>query len=134
MDDIRIGYISSLSETRGMVRVTYPDRDRAVTAEIPYFNHNGEYFMPRINDMVLVAHVSNDQSMAIALGTFWNREDMPKVSGINCVNKPLDHEGVCFVRQQDGSVIIADSSGQVTVSDILNMRQRIERLEAGGGE
>lgn len=67
-DTVRVGLVSSVNQDTGMVRVTYPDRDREVTPELPFFKMGNEYQMPEVNDMVLVLHLSNDSSMGIVMG------------------------------------------------------------------
>lgn len=46
-DTVRVGLVSSVNQDTGMVRVTYPDRDREVTPELPFFKMGNEYQMPR---------------------------------------------------------------------------------------
>ena len=44
-DTVRVGLVSSVNQDTGMVRVTYPDRDREVTPELPFFKMGNEYQM-----------------------------------------------------------------------------------------
>lgn len=132
MGDNRVGYISSIDEKTGMVRVTYQDMDRSVTAEIPYFNHNGEYLMPKVNDLVIVVHMSNDPSMAVALGTFWNLENLPHDVAAGDFYKPLDQNGSCYIMQKSGNVMIGDRNYTFGPKDIKSMLDRIAALESGG--
>ena len=55
--EIRIGKVSSVNYAQGMIRVTYPDRDNSVTAEIPMFSFTDEYKMPKVGSQVLVVHL-----------------------------------------------------------------------------
>ena len=132
MNEIRVGYVSSVSADVGTVRVTYEDRDCSVTAEIPVFNHSGEYFMPRVNDRVLVLHVSNDSSMGIVLGTFWNEVSMPPVIGQNVFYKPLSEDGKCNAAQENGSVSLTDNNGSFTIKEFMELKKRVEELERRG--
>lgn len=131
MNEIRIGYISSVSTETGAVRVTYEDRDCAVTAEIPIFNHSGEYFMPQVNDRVLVLHISNDSSMGVVLGTFWNQVDVPLITGSDVFFKPLSKDGACNFKQENGTVTLADHNGSFSVKEFMELKVRVAELERG---
>ena len=74
---IRIGRVSSVDTDNGMVSVTYPDMDGAVTDKFPLFSFTDEYKMPTIGSNVLVLHLSNGQSAGIAMGHFWNTSNKP---------------------------------------------------------
>ena len=79
-DVIRIGKVSSVNASAGTVRVTYPDRDDSVTAELPVFSFTDEYKMPSVGSQVLVVHLSNGTSAGICLGHYWNGSNQPPVS------------------------------------------------------
>ena len=76
---IRIGKISSVNAAEGMARVTYPDMDDSVTAELPVFCFTGEYRMPEVGAEVLVVHLANGSSAGVGLGRYWNKADKPPV-------------------------------------------------------
>ena len=79
-DVVRIGKVSSVNAPDGMVRVTYPDKDDSVTAEIPMFSFTDEYKMPKVGSQVLVVHLSNGTSAGVCLGHYWNGSNTPPVS------------------------------------------------------
>ena len=79
-DVIRIGKVSSVNAGSGMVRVTYPDKDDSVTAELPVFSFTDEYKMPKVGSQVLVVHLSNGTSAGVCLGHYWNKSNKPLVS------------------------------------------------------
>lgn len=74
---IRIGRVSSINEAGGTIRVTYPDRDDSVTAELPVFSFTDEYKMPPIGAEVLVLHLSNGAAAGIMMGRYWNSQNVP---------------------------------------------------------
>lgn len=80
-NNIRIGRVSSVDYTNGMIRVTFPDRDGAVSSLLPVLSLNGEYKMPQVGENVLVAMLSNGTGAGIALGSYWNLSNKPPVSG-----------------------------------------------------
>lgn len=87
-NSIRTGKISSVNYEQGTVRVFYPDTGN-VTVEIPVLNFNGEYKMPKIDDMVLVTHLSNGSALGIVGGTFWSPGNIPPETGANIYRKDL---------------------------------------------
>ena len=77
---IRIGKVSSRNDKEGTIRVTYPDLDGSVTAEIPVFSFTDEYKMPPVGAEVLVLHLSNGTAAGVMLGRYWNKTHKPPVS------------------------------------------------------
>lgn len=120
---IRIGRISSINVAAGLVRVTYPDLDNSVTAEIPLFNANGEYKMPKVGSNCLVVHLSNGQSAGICLGGYWSDADVPPETGANVFRKDMiggylaDRGGA--VELHGGTLTFSDQSGSITLGEII---------------
>lgn len=75
MDGMRIGRISAVNYAAGTVRILYRDKSGEVTKEIPLLSH--EYFMPEVEDMVLICHLPNGTEAAVAIGRFWNDKNKP---------------------------------------------------------
>lgn len=75
MDGIRIGRISAVNYAAGTVRVLYKDKNEEVTKELPMLAN--EYFMPTVDDMVLVGHLPNGSEAAVVLGRFWSDKNRP---------------------------------------------------------
>lgn len=69
-DYLRIGKISSFNYPNGTARVTYEDKDQSTTTEMPFIAY--EYWMPKVGDQVLVAHLSTGTSAAVILGPVWH--------------------------------------------------------------
>lgn len=133
-DTVRIGYISSVDPNTGMVRVTYPDRDRTVTPEFPVFNMGGEYRMPKVNDLVLVLHLSNDSSAGIVMGTYWTDEDAP-VSGEDQYRKDFSEDRRKFLRCAGKLMELVSpeltfrcDAGSISVAELLAMKEKVDRL------
>lgn len=103
-EDIRIGKVSSIDYDNGMIKVTYTDKGRAVTANMPYANFNGEYKMPVVGQSVVVAYLSNSSSRGIVLGPVWNKKNMPSESGNGLFRKDMALKaGTAYQRYSDGS-------------------------------
>ena len=110
---IRIGRVSSVDYSAGMMAVTYPDRDGSVTAEIPAFSFTDEYKMPPIGADVLVLHLSNGQAAGIVMGRYWNKRNRPQVDGVPYALA----EGVFRkeLGQSHGEAFISYSGGTLTI-------------------
>lgn len=86
---IRIGKVSSINYDKGMIRVTYPDRDDSVTAEIPVFSFTDEYKMPKVGSQVLVLHLSNGAAAGVMMGHYWNENNVSLSTGEGVFRKEL---------------------------------------------
>lgn len=130
-DVIRVGRISSINPENGSVRVYYPDKD-STTSELPLFHFHREFKLPKVNDQVIVLHLSNDTSSGVVLGGFWHEIDQPPKQ----MEYRKDLGGGSYEMLQKGKFLIHSpkislegESGTVTLSEILEMRSRLETLE-----
>lgn len=100
--EIRIGKVSSVDYEKGMIRVTYHDKDDSVTMDFATLNYNDEYRMPAVGSQVAVAHLSNGSSRGIILGEIWNKQNLPKESGKNLFRKDLSRgKDAAYIRYDD---------------------------------
>lgn len=76
-DYLRVGKISSINYKSGTARITYEDKGGSTTAEMPFLALAWQYWMPRVGDQVLVAHLSNGTSSAVILGAVWHSGHRP---------------------------------------------------------
>ena len=74
-DVVRIGKISSFNYPKGTARITYEDKKQSTTVEVPFMSW--QYWMPKVGDQVLVAHLSNGTSAAVILGPVWHDGHRP---------------------------------------------------------
>lgn len=102
-DEIRIGTVSSIDAVNGMISVIYQDRGGKVTQPLPFLTFNNEYYMPKVGQKVLVAHLSNGSEMGVVLGTFWNAGNIPKES-----------EG--YYKELEGGAFLTCKNGELTIS------------------
>jgi phage baseplate assembly protein gpV len=70
MGSIRIGTVSSINSAAGTVRVTFPDRDDAVSTELPVIRIGGFYALPSVGDPA-VCLFPNDGPEGYFLGSFF---------------------------------------------------------------
>lgn len=89
MGEIRKGKVSSVDYGNGMVRVTYSDKGKSVTKNLPYMNFNNEYNMPEVGQNVAVLHLSNGSSRGVVLGPYWNKSNKPPESGAGIYRKEM---------------------------------------------
>lgn len=102
--EIRIGKVSSIDYKKGMMRITYHDKDDSVTMDFSMMNYNDEYRMPKIGQHVAVAHLSNGSSRGIVLGEIWNQKNLPKESGAGLYRKDLSRKkDAAYIRYEDAS-------------------------------
>ena len=100
--EIRIGKVSSVDYEKGMMRITYHDKDDSVTMDFATLNYNDEYRMPVVGSQVAVVHLSNGSSRGIILGEIWNKQNLPKESGKNLFRKDLSRgKDAAYIRYDD---------------------------------
>lgn len=134
---IRIGKVSSVDYGSGMIKVTYPDLDNAVTDSLPVLSLNGEYKMPGVGKEVLVVHLSNGCTAGVVLGPYWNTASQPPESGKGLYRKDFGvSTGEAYMRYAAGelllhaaSITLSGNAGSATLAGILNLFDRVDRLE-----
>lgn len=130
---VRVGYISSIDYQTGMVRVAYPDKGNGATAELPFFNFTGEYRMPKVKEMVLVLHLSNDTSSGVVMGSFWGDGTPPPVSGDGEYQKTFSD--TAYERVQNSEFVIHAkqirfecNNGSISVAELIQMKAKLDSL------
>ena len=132
---LRVGKISSVNYENGTARVTYEDRGGETTPELPFLAL--EYWMPKIEDQVLVGHLSNGSSRAVILGPFWYEGHRPHQGREGLYRKEYTNEigkdaaeydkkansltikaAGCTVTLQDGKITIVAPKGIRAMADL----------------
>jgi len=138
-DEIRIGRISSVNISKGMARVTYPDRDDAVTADLPLLAH--EYQMPKIGDIVLVLHMPGGHENGVIIGKIYAESQLPDKVGKDVYQKIFDSKSQIYtsagsvtleadklavktaggitISSSGGSLMLSDQSGSISLASII---------------
>lgn len=128
---IRIGRISSINREAGTARIVYSDKN-STSSEFPLFNFNNEYSPPKIGELVLVIHLSNDSSTAIIMGGFWNAEHRPA---------PAEYQkdfqrGEAYEKYQEKqyllhaeNIVFECAEGKISVKELIEMKKKLESLE-----
>ena len=123
--EIRVGKVSKINYEKGMIRVTYPDLDDSVTAELPVFSFTDEYKMPKIGQEVFVLHLSNGQAAGILMGKYWNKDNVPPDygQGKNTFNKEIDEEfGKVRITSKNKKLTLYDEAGDVETEIVSHNR------------
>ena len=127
---IRIGKVSSVNKSKGLVSVTYPDLDDSVTGEFPCFSFMDEYSLPPVGADVLVLHLSNGQSAGVVMGRYWNdsrppvnpavefRKDLGSGAYLECQNGSLKIHAANIVLEGDVSAGDISTVGTVTAGTV----------------
>lgn len=126
---IRVGRVSDVNYREGTISVYYEDKTSAVTSFMPSLA-NGEYNMPSVGQMVVVAHLSNDTTNAVVLGTIWNQGNQPVSSGKDVFGKDLT--STTRLEAQNGDIILTTSQGKLSINDLMNRLGDLETSEEGG--
>lgn len=71
----RIGKISSFDYPKGTAKITYEDKNDSTTAFFSFLAF--QYWMPKVGDQVMVAHLSNGTCAATILGPVWHDGHRP---------------------------------------------------------
>ena len=136
MQVLRLGRISSIDYELGTARVTYEDREGAVTTQLPFLA--SEYLMPAVGDAVVTAHFS--ATSAVILGRLYSDSNRPAESGAGLFRKELAADrGEAYIRYDADSqtlnvhgagVDITAQDGRVTIDGDLAVTGTINGEEA----
>lgn len=131
---IRLGRVSAIDYEKGMMQVTYPDLDDAVTRYLPYMSFNDEYKMPEIGEDVYVLHLPSGQAGGVVIGPAWNKAAPPAQGGAGLYRKEVGTKnGEAFVRYQSptyeidaSNIKFVSAAGTITVAEIISHIQHCE--------
>ena len=134
---IRVGRVSNIDYESGMISVTYPDLDDAVTTMLSVVSFNDEYQMPEVGDEVLALHLPSGQARGLVLGKYWNSENRPAVTGKGKYRKEFTNTaGEAYTQYSDAVLLyfapeikFTNSSGSITVSDLIDMKSDVADLK-----
>ena len=95
--NLRIGKISTIDYPKGTAKITYEDKNDSTTAFFSFLAW--QYWMPKIGDQVLVAHLSNGTCAATILGPVWHDGHRPPEGFEGLYRKEYSNEaGTAFER------------------------------------
>lgn len=110
-DGLRVGKITAIYYEKGTARVTYDDRDKAVSKELPFLF--SEIFPYKIDDLVWTARLSSNRADGIIIGLA-NSEVTPPAEGKDGLyRKDFSREpGEAYLRYDPDSKELKISSSQ----------------------
>lgn len=114
----RIGIVSSIDYRKGMVSVTYPDRDKSTTRAFPFLCPGDEYCMPKVGDEVFVAHLSSNSAAGVVIGKFFNIDNLPIKYGEGVFRKNLGADA--YIECEGDEITFHDKNGTVTLKEIID--------------
>lgn len=124
-DTIRFGKVSNINYETGCMEIVYEDREDSVTDMIPMLANAG-YKMPKVGDIVAVAHNSNGSEEGVVMGTVWGENEKPPEGAQNLFRQDLDDEpGKCFIRY-DGSTATFHNEGDTKVETKKNKTETVD--------
>lgn len=124
-ETIRVGKVSSVDYATGLVRVVYHDKDDSVTAPMPMLAN--EYYMPKVDDQVIVLHLSNGTEAGVVLGKYWTGKNLPPEGKAGLFRKDLGTTpGEAMIRYDGGTLTIQAAS--VVISGDLSITGKLSVL------
>ena len=121
-DIFRIGKVSSVNGAACTVRVTFPDKDDMVSAELPIVvvgSHGTKgYWVPEVDTQVLCCFLPNPSGRGpndgFVLGGFYSTEDPPEESDpkVRCIKLP---DG-CYIKFDGAGNIHIHATGNLTLT------------------
>ncbi len=141
-----IGLVTNNQDPEGMgrVRVTFPwqgDGDEsywARTATLMAGNDRGTFFLPEVDDEVLVAFDHGDINYPYVLGALWNGEDAPPETNsdgqnnIRKIKSRSGHEIIFDDTQAQEKVEIHTNAGHRILLDDSSGQEKIEIVDKTG--
>lgn len=116
---IRYGKVSSVDYESGMIKVTYPDLDDAVSDDLPMLTSGTEYHMPKPGDNVVTLHMPNGMDGGFCLGSVWNKDHASALTGANKFRKELaDTPGEAYLEYDGDKLTIHASSIEIKADSI----------------
>lgn len=120
---MRIGNISSVNEGAMSARVTFPDMDNTVSAELPILCQGSQnrkyYWLPDIGEQVVCLMMPNasgkGSNAGFIIGTFFNQKDKPIKTGAN-IRRGDFGDGSFIEHDKATGNITIHATGKVTIT------------------
>lgn len=140
---LRIGKVSSINYANGTARVTYEDRGGNTTGELPFLAWT--YWMPKIEDRVLVGALSNGSTSAVILGPVWYEGHRPAASGAGLYRQEMGsapgeafdsyskETGVRQIAAKHIKFVASEDGIDITLAALIGRIQALENTVASLG-
>lgn len=108
---LRVGKITAIYYEKGTARVTYDDRDKAVSKELPFLF--SEIFPYKIDDLVWTARLSSNRTEGVILGIAFSEVTPPAENKEGLYRKDFSREpGEAYIRFDPESKELKINSNQ----------------------
>lgn len=112
---LRVGIVDDIDEKKGMVRVTFPDRDNLVVSELSMLSFEQNY--PNIKDTVLCLFLPNGIQEGFCLGRYFSEMNLPPILDRDYFVKEID-ESLTIKYHKPTKELTIDAPGGVTLNAI----------------
>lgn len=126
---VRVGTVTNVYPTEGMVRVLYQDREET-SVKLPLLAL--EYKLPKIGEAVVTLHMEG-RSSGFILGKYYGENNPPTDAEYSYV-KELDDN--TFLKCVEGmlklispEITFQTDAGTITVEELVTLRNRVTELE-----
>lgn len=124
---IRVGIVSSVNGTNCTARVTFPDKDNMVSAELPVIQIGGNgtqgYWIPEVGTRVLCLFTPNASGSGInsgfILGAYYTKATPPAESDPNV--RSIRFPDGSFVKYENGTITINAASEIILKAPTINI-------------
>jgi len=117
---LRIGIVSSVDYTAGMVRVTFPDRDDSVSDLLPVLTPGGwgkGNAIPSVGESVLCCFLGNGIGTGFCLGSYYTDSDLPP-AGEQQRGVWFEDGSYVYYDRQTGKLVVKAASGVKIEGDL----------------
>lgn len=115
----KAGIVSSIDPTTCTVRVTFPDRDDMVSADLPIIQRNcGEtqdYSLPAVGDNVLCGFLGTGTEDGFVFGSFYNKKKTSQLNSEN-IRGLIFPDGTKITYDSKEKICNVEAAGKVQVS------------------
>ena len=146
INGVTVGVVTSNKDPSGLgrVKVHFPwmsDDNESNWLRVATFlsgSERGSYFIPEVEDAVLVAYIHGDINQPVVIGSLWSKEDKPPESNqdgennIKILKTRSGHEIKFDDKKQQESISIKSMSGhQILLSDDSNDNKVLIKTMSG---
>src|SRR5216684_6999654 len=144
MFGVEVGIVTNVEDPDKLGRVKVcvprlpgkPESDWVRVAQPAAGAGRGFYWLPHVNDEVLIAFERGDPNHPFILGSLWNGKDKPmknafdKDNTIQMIQTKSGHQITLYDKNGEEKIVIADKSGKRTVTfDVKSKKFLIEAKE-----
>ncbi|AKL95021.1 phage baseplate assembly protein V [Clostridium aceticum] len=119
MNIIRVGTVHSVDEVKGTVKVSFQDKDKIVSNDLPILDR--EYDLPKVGQQALCLFLPNGIQEGFCLRSFYSNVNPPPVQDKNLYHKAFG-DGTCIEYDKINKELTIKAAGDLKIissGDIL---------------